>query len=70
MKTNKKFYIEYWKRGDKAKNVAASTFHHNNIKTFITTFMQAGYYVVHLEVIEPYRKVIYTTRPVQHNKAA
>lgn len=69
MKTNKKFYIEYWTVGDTTKTVATSTFHHTNIKAFIKTFINTGKYVVHLEVIEPFRKVLYSTKRIQHNNA-
>lgn len=69
-KLNKKYYIEYWNIGDPECNVIASTFHHPCVQAFIEKFAKTNRAVVHLELIEPFRKVLYSRRLIQHTNAA
>lgn len=59
----KKYYIEYHVVGDELSSPVVSTFHHRNVASFIELFVKTGKRVVHLELIEPIRKVLYTKRP-------
>lgn len=62
----RKYYIEYWTLGDTNRNVIAATFHHSNIKAFIRKLIAPKkFFVVHLEMVEPFRKVIYTNKTTQ-----
>jgi hypothetical protein len=62
----RKYYIEFWSTDDATKATTAATFTHINIKAFIKKVLAAGKYVVHLELVEPYRKVLFSTRQVNH----
>jgi hypothetical protein len=58
----RKYYIETWGIGDVSKTITAATFMHANIRAFIKKVLKAGRYVVHLELVEPYRKTLFTRK--------
>jgi len=67
----KKYYMEFWELGDTNRNIIAQTFHSAYIDAFIKHFIECKKYsIVHLELLEPVRKVLYSKRLVQHANAA
>lgn len=59
-----KFYIEWWRTGSSTNEPYCNYFSipARSFKYFVRQFINTNKYIVHLEMVEPFRKVVFSTR--------